>query len=206
MKTLRFVPAILFMLSAFSCSNPEQVSKPKEAETSSVPVSASLAEATDTKTLSPSFANIDPAAAEAIHSIIGHYLATKNALASDNAAQAADAAGALRDALTKVDKSLLTAEQKVSYDKAVVGIRQEASLISDASGDIARQRGSFFPLSESVYALAKQFGGGRTLYHDHCPMARDNQGALWISEQKDIRNPYFGSGMLTCGTVVAVIQ
>jgi hypothetical protein len=57
-----------------------------------------------------------------------------------------------------------------------------------------------------VYELAKAFGGGRRLYHDHCPMARDNQGALWISELKDVKNPYFGADMLTCGTVEEVIN
>ena len=30
-------------------------------------------------------------------------------------------------------------------------------------------------------------------------MAFDNKGAYWLSEEKEIRNPYFGSKMLTCG-------
>jgi hypothetical protein len=72
--------------------------------------------------------------------------------------------------------------------------------------DIAAQRTHFYTLSQGVYELAKAFGGGRTLYHDHCPMARDNQGALWISELKDVKNPYFGADMLTCGTVEEVIN
>lgn len=36
-------------------------------------------------------------------------------------------------------------------------------------------------MSQYVYALAKAFGGGRTLYHDHCPMYND-KGAMWLSE------------------------
>ena len=39
------------------------------------------------------------------------------------------------------------------------------------------------------------------LYHDHCPMAQDNKGAMWLSETKEIRNPYFGDKMMTCGSV-----
>ena len=70
------------------------------------------------------------------------------------------------------------------------------------SGDkIAEQRAHFVPLSNAVYELVKNFGGGRTLYHDHCPMARDNQGAMWMSETKEVKNPYFGAEMLTCGSV-----
>jgi hypothetical protein len=32
-------------------------------------------------------------------------------------------------------------------------------------------------------------------------MADEGKGAIWISELKDIKNPYFGSEMLTCGSV-----
>ncbi|MBC6491569.1 hypothetical protein BC349_10955 [Flavihumibacter stibioxidans] len=61
-------------------------------------------------------------------------------------------------------------------------------------------------LSNSFYELVKNFGGGRTLYHAHCPMANNNQGALWLSESMEIKNPYFGSEMLTCGSIEEQIQ
>jgi Cu(I)/Ag(I) efflux system membrane fusion protein len=32
-------------------------------------------------------------------------------------------------------------------------------------------------------------------------MAFDNKGAYWLSETKEIRNPYFGDKMMTCGEV-----
>jgi len=37
-------------------------------------------------------------------------------------------------------------------------------------------------------------------------MADNNKGAAWISAQKDIRNPYYGDAMLTCGRVIRTIQ
>jgi hypothetical protein len=37
-------------------------------------------------------------------------------------------------------------------------------------------------------------------------MANENNGADWISAEKNIRNPYFGDKMLTCGTVKTVID
>jgi hypothetical protein len=85
-------------------------------------------------------------------------------------------------------------------------LKTGAAALEMQSADIAVQRTHFYDLSLGVYELAKAFGAGRTLYHDHCPMARDNQGALWISEIKDVQNPYFGAGMLTCGTVEEVIN
>jgi hypothetical protein len=32
-------------------------------------------------------------------------------------------------------------------------------------------------------------------------MYNDGKGAVWISEAKAIKNPYYGSQMLTCGSV-----
>ena len=34
-----------------------------------------------------------------------------------------------------------------------------------------------------------------------CPMANDGKGAIWISEPQDIKNPYLGKAMPTCGTI-----
>lgn len=34
----------------------------------------------------------------------------------------------------------------------------------------------------------------------YCPMAFGNEGAFWIQDEKEIRNPYFGSEMPSCGT------
>jgi len=49
--------------------------------------------------------------------------------------------------------------------------------------------------------MVKAFGSGMTLYHDHCPMYDNNKGAMWLSETREIRNPYFGDKMMTCGSV-----
>ena len=81
-----------------------------------------------------------------------------------------------------------------------------AAAIAKNAGNIQLQRDHFSPLSEMLYLLIKDFGGGRPIYHDHCPMANDNQGAMWISEVKEIKNPYFGAQMYTCGRVEEQIQ
>ena len=38
----------------------------------------------------------------------------------------------------------------------------------------------------------------KTAYYQFCPKARNAKGAYWLSETKDIRNPYFGESMRTC--------
>jgi hypothetical protein len=37
-------------------------------------------------------------------------------------------------------------------------------------------------------------------------MANENTGAFWLSNEKEIKNPYFGSMMLKCGSVKETIQ
>jgi hypothetical protein len=61
-------------------------------------------------------------------------------------------------------------------------------------------------LSEDVYDLVKNFGAGQPIYHDHCPMYNENKGAMWLSEMKEVKNPFYGAEMLTCGTVEEVIK
>ncbi|WP_298392048.1 DUF3347 domain-containing protein, partial [Hydrotalea sp.] len=75
------------------------------------------------------------------------------------------------------------------------------------SADIRHQREHFVMLSKDISDLIKAFGtGGQTLYKDFCPMANNGKGAIWISELKEIKNPYLGKAMPTCGTVKETIQ
>jgi hypothetical protein len=56
-------------------------------------------------------------------------------------------------------------------------------------------------LSKDMYDLVKAFGAGQTLYKDFCPMYNDNKGAIWLSESKEIKNPYYGKSMSSCGSM-----
>jgi hypothetical protein len=168
---------------------------------------AATADATSATEIRPTYPQVDAGIAAALQEHVDHYLQVKNALAADNAAEAGKASEALVASLQKVDKSLFTPDQKKAYDDAAADLKVHAANIAKKTGDIKEQRAHFVMLSEEVYTLAKAFGGGgRTLYHDHCPMAKNNEGAMWLSESKEIRNPYFGAQMLECGTVEEVIQ
>ena len=50
--------------------------------------------------------------------------------------------------------------------------------------------------------VKKAEGLPKTIYIQNCPMADDNSGADWLSYSDAIRNPYFGSAMLKCGSVI----
>jgi len=158
------------------------------------------------KAIAVTFKDVDGKVASSVKSIVDAYLLVKNALVADDASAASKAASGITSALKGIDKSLLTPDQKNVFDAAEAGLKSGASGLEKQSADISVQRTHFYELSKGVYELVKAFGAGRTLYHDHCPMAFDNKGALWISEMKDVKNPYFGADMLTCGTVEEVIN
>ncbi len=45
----------------------------------------------------------------------------------------------------------------------------------------------------------------KPLYVDYCPMANKNKGAYWLSQIKEIQNPYQGQKMPRCGEIKKVL-
>lgn len=163
------------------------------------------AEAMDNKeTTSPN--GVDGNSHATVTEIVAGYLQVKNALASDNGKDAATGGNAIVKAIGKFDKSALTADQKKAYDDVADDTKEMAEHISKNAGKIAHQREHFDMLSKDMYDLVKTFGAGQPLYQDFCPMYNDKKGATWLSETKEIKNPYLGKKMLTCGTVKEEIK
>ena len=92
---------------------------------------------------------------------------------------------------------LLTAAQKKTYEDVEADAREHAEHIGANGGNIAHQREHFELLSKDIYDLVKAFGGGQVLYKDFDPMFNNGKGAFWLSETKEIKNPYMGKAMLT---------
>ena len=66
--------------------------------------------------------------------------------------------------------------------------------------NIDNRRKSFQMVSEAMYDLVRTVKYDQhTVYHQFCPMAFNNQGAYWLSNSPDIKNPYFGKAMPECG-------
>lgn len=158
------------------------------------------------KTTFVTFTNVNADNAKSFKEIVAHYLHIKTALANDDASEAANGAKAMEQAIKKVDKSLLTDEQKKAYEIFEEGLQEDAEHIGKNSDKIEHQRGHFATLSDEVYYLVKDFGAGQLIYNNHCPMANDKQGANWLSENPVITNPYLGAKMPKCGSVEEVIK
>jgi len=121
-----------------------------------------------------------------------HYAHLKDALIASKSDEAKKASEELKNALKNVkgSASALTAATKLA-----------------AAKNIEEQRLLFSTLSNEMTSLVKggQLASG-SLYLEYCPMANDNEGAYWLSNEKQIRNPYFGDAMLKCGSVKETIQ
>jgi hypothetical protein len=141
-----------------------------------------------------------------IKEIISGYMQLKNALANDNGNDAANGGKAILDAVAKFDISSLSAQQKKVYEDVADDIKDNPEHIRENSGKIAHQRQHFDMLSQDMYDLVKAFGTGQILYNDYCAMYNNAKGATWLSETKEIKNPYLGKKMPTCGEVKEEIK
>lgn len=44
------------------------------------------------------------------------------------------------------------------------------------------------------------------IYVAHCPMALNDTGAIWLTDEKKVVNPYFGMEMLHCGKIIGTVK
>jgi hypothetical protein len=70
-----------------------------------------------------------------------------------------------------------------------------------SADNLAKQREIFQKISDKMYTMVKEMGSTHDVYYVHCPMAFENKGAYWLSEEEEIKNPYFGDAMMNCGEV-----
>jgi len=133
--------------------------------------------------------------------LVHRYLTLQQHLAADNFTAAHKDGTALMPLVKTVAEAL-----------EETGLEQGGTLAGDlrlhftqlqAAKDLEQQRSAFYPASQALARTVEIFGNGdsTTLYLEFCPMAFHNKGATWVSDSKEIQNPYFGAMMLHCGEV-----
>ena len=141
-----------------------------------------------------------------LFSLATSYLDLKDALVLTSQDKASKAANEVQSALSNVEMSLLQRDAHDYWMKQASAIKSHSEAIA-SSEDVEKQRSQFDFLSQALINSVKVFGiGSKTLYVQHCPMANDNEGADWLSNEEKIQNPYFGDKMMTCGLVQATID
>ena len=140
-----------------------------------------------------------------LQTVFDNYFAVKDALVKTDGAAALTKAKALLTALDAVDMNKLKTDEHIAWMKVEKDLKADAKKIS-AKKDAATQRMIFMNLSEKMYALIKAAKPAGKIYYQHCPMYNDGKGANWLSKEPVIKNPYYGSVMLSCGSVTETIQ
>ena len=137
--------------------------------------------------------------------IFENYFAIKDALVKTDGKSASENAKELLSAINAVTMETLKMNEHMVWMKVVDKLKEDASNIS-ASQDAKKQRDFFDTLSANIYELIKVSKQDTPTYFQHCPMANDGKGADWLSKDNTIKNPYYGSMMLSCGKTVETIK
>ncbi|WP_116125305.1 efflux RND transporter periplasmic adaptor subunit [Lewinella sp. IMCC34183] len=126
------------------------------------------------------------------------YLSLKDRMVASETAGAA-VLNPLREAIGAVDMALLRGDAHGYWMDQLSAMNEHLEQLA-AAVDVDGQRRQFGYFSRALINALTAFGSGEQLYLQHCPMAYDNQGGDWISQTAEIRNPFFGDAMLTCGS------
>lgn len=119
--------------------------------------------------------------------MVSSYIAIKNALVDGNSK-------AVGGAITTF-RSTVNAEPAFTQQKELL---KAADKLAEAN-NLDKQRESFNDVSTIFWNVVKNAdNGSKPLYYQYCPMKK----GYWLSYEKEIRNPYYGSAMLACGKVV----
>lgn len=137
--------------------------------------------------------------------VFDNYFALKDALVKTDGNTASAKAKDLETAINAVKMDKLPMNVHTIWMKVLNDLKEDAEHINGTK-DISHQRDHFMSLSKNMYELIKVAKPAETVYYQFCPMANDGKGANWLSKESGVKNPYYGSQMLTCGKTVETIK
>lgn len=147
------------------------------------------------------FDKIDAEIVKQTNELLLAYYNVKDALVATNGKLASTKAKDFLDKLNTINANKLTATQKEFYKPLKDKIAFDAEHINETQ-DTEHQRDHFGDLSTNVLTLVKSFGGNlEEAYVQYCPMVKKS----WVSNDKAIKNPYYGNKMLACGKVTETL-
>lgn len=139
---------------------------------------------------------------EALAPLYAAYLKGQAALAGDEPSEARVALSSMGKMLEGISPSGLSAEHRTLWREEVPSLRASIETAASTEG-VEPLRKAFASISNGMLTIVREFGheASTNLVEAFCPMAFNDEGAAWLQEGRDIRNPYFGASMLGCGDV-----
>lgn len=138
-----------------------------------------------------------------LNALLQLYYPISNALIEGNDKEAAKKAAEFETALNKIDMKSMTPEEHTFYMPIHEKLVAEIKAIKTAP-NLDKMRENFDAFSINVFKVMKEFKAnkGEAMYYQYCPMKK----TYWISKEEAIKNPYYGSEMLTCGSVKETVK
>lgn len=140
-----------------------------------------------------------------LKTIFESYFALKDALVKSDGKLVSTLAKVVLANINSVKMEKLSSEEHTVWMKVMSSLKSNTEKIV-ATTIIEKQRVVFMDLSANFYALLKVSKQDYSIYYQNCPMYNDGKGANWLSKENAVKNPYYGSQMLTCGKTVETIK
>jgi hypothetical protein len=140
----------------------------------------------------------------AVSVLIESYLEIKNALVLDDSKAASIAGQKLAESAKAFDAGSFESSKQTEINEILEIIEEHGEHI--AKSEIDHQREHFQEMAGEFMDLLELTGTDRTLYQQFCPMYNNGKGGIWLSEFSEIKNPFYGNKMLTCGSTKSTIQ
>lgn len=140
-----------------------------------------------------------------LNAVFEHYFSLKDALVKSDGTLASAMAKQLLTALSTVQMNKLSNEEHTVWMNVMKDLAMDTELI-EKTNNVSHQRDHFITLSDNMYLLLKVSKQDSPTYYQHCPMANDGKGANWLSKENVVKNPYYGSAMLSCGKTIETIE
>ena len=141
-----------------------------------------------------------------LNTVYDQYIVLKNDFVLSDEKKVTQAAQKVQQVLSDVDMELLSGDAHTKWMEISGNLNNQLKIIV-SSGKLEDQRIAFAIFNDNFYKGIKTFGlMGKTVFYQFCPMMNKGIGAYWLSETSDIRNPYYGESMLTCGETKEILK
>jgi len=134
--------------------------------------------------------------------LLQDYLEIQRFLAGDDFLSAKKAGEKLASILKELNIDLLNGEARRIWTETLKSLKKGSDKVT-AAQEIEAVRKGFEDLSIGMAGAVERLGADikGPVFELYCPMSFQNKGAIWLQQDEDIRNPYFGAQMLKCGEV-----
>jgi hypothetical protein len=140
-----------------------------------------------------------------LKAVFDNYFVVKDAMISSDGNATSIASKELLVSINNIKMDKLEMDVHVVWMKVLNKIKEDAEHIADTK-DIKHQRDHFTTLSKDIYSLLKVAKYDVPVYFQFCPMYNSGKGGNWLSKENAVKNPYYGSMMLSCGKTVETIK